>query len=222
MDKWVSIASKYVDALYINGYHRRSYYYDKFFRTYRGWNNEYNRFILIVYQNEHDQMCEIRKMDGFNKSSSLKPDVLKKMFDGYVGIYGESMKNAKFEVINGRAFIHGTFNRYDNRYDIKNICRLIGGKIVENLGWELSVGMKWDLPSYEDIATVNSTLNDLYYNLNDINDKWHENRKKNVMIRISELRTKVENLRNDMDKTCEKSADAMNILSEKYGIDLSI
>ena len=224
MDKGVSIASKYVDALDIKGYHRRSYYYDRFFRPYhdRDWSNEYNRFILVVYQNEHDQMREIRKMDGFNKSSSLNPGVLKKLFDWYVGIYGETTANTKFEVINGRAFIHGTFDKYDRRYDIKNICSLIGGKIVENLGWELSVGMKWDLPSYEDITTVRRTLDDLYYNLNDINDKWHENRKKNAMMRIAENKKKIENLRDKLDKICEKSADAMNILSEKYGIDLSI
>ena len=57
--KWLSISADKVNALDIKGYRRRAYYYSAFFNTYIGWKEKshYDRFSLIVDQNENDLMC---------------------------------------------------------------------------------------------------------------------------------------------------------------------
>ena len=158
--EWLSISADKVNALDIKGYRRRAYYYNEFFYTYIGWNAEthYDRFILIVYQNENDLMCEIRCMGSSYSSepdtTTIDPDIIRKFYNGLRWSWRCDFVNSRIEEIDGRMFIHG-------------------------------------------IET-------------------------NLLEDISSYRKEIDELNGRMEEICELSANAMNTLSEKYGIEISI
>lgn len=230
--KWLSIAANKVDALDIKGYHRRAYYYEKFFCPYMGWNgkpNSHDRFILVVYQNKDDIMCEIRCMGGSSKytptSTTIDPDIINKFYDR-VNQSLPMFVNPRIEEIEGRAFIHGVrgdIPRY-SYYGVDRLGKLFAGRMVEYYGNQLSVAIRWNenLPTFSDIDTVYHELNTLYYNAKGIKDQWNTGRKNGLMTDIAARRKQIDELNSQLEHVCEVSANAMNTLSEKYGIEISI
>lgn len=230
--KWLSIAANKVDALDIKGYHRRAYYYDKFFCPYMGWNgkpNSHDRFILVVYQNKDDVMCEIRyiraSLKGTPTSSTIDPDIIVKFYDR-VNQSLPMFENPRIEEIEGRAFIHGVGGDIPSYsyYGIDRLGKLFAGRLVEYYGNQLSVAIRWNgnLPTFSDIDTVYHELNTLYYNAKGIKYQWNTGRKNGLMTDIAARRKQIDKLNSQLERICELSANAMNTLSEKYGIEISI
>ena len=231
--EWLSISADKVNALDIKGYRRRAYYYNEFFNTYIGWNAEtqYDRFILIVYQNENDLMCEIRHMESsYNlepvsekpSSKTIDPSIIKKF---YHVLKGEFV-NARIEEIEGRMFIHGIepHTPIRSHYGKYTIGRMFAGMLVESYGNQLCVAIRWNenLPTFSDICDVSRRLNSLCHDTREINNKFLVNRKKDLMESVSFIRGEIDGLKEKLEKICELSANAMNTLSEKYGIEISI
>lgn len=136
--------------------------------------------------------------------------------------YGWGWRNSKFEVRDGRAFIHGISNRFFGEPLLNNLYYFIGGVLVEKYGQRLTVSMHWDLPTYNDIQDVSLAFSELYYSVTEIMDNYHLKRKNTLKRDIDNKTERIEELRNRLNSICEDSAEAMNILSEKYGIELSI
>ena len=231
--KWLSISADKVNALDIKGYRRRAYYYNEFFNTYVGWNAEtqYDRFILIVYQNENDLMCEIRYMESsYNlepvsekpSSKTIDPDIIRKFYDALRGDF----VNSRIEEIDGRMFIHGieTNTPIRSHYGKYTIGRMFAGMLVESYGSQLCVAIRWNekLPTFSDICDVCRRLSSMVYNANGIKNNFYGCKKKSMSDMISHLRKEIDELNGKMEKICELSANAMNTLSEKYGIEVSI
>ena len=230
--KWLSISADKVNALDIKGYRRRAYYYNEFFNTYIGWNAEtqYDRFILIVYQNENDLMCEIRCMGSSYSSepdtTTIDPDIIRKFYNGLMGSWRCDFVNSRIEEIDGRMFIHGieTNTPIRSHYGKYTIGRMFAGMLVESYGIQLCVAIRWNekLPTFSDICDVCRRLSSMAYNANLIKNNFYGCRKKSMTDMISHLRKEIDELNGKMEKICELSANAMNTLSEKYGIEISI
>lgn len=230
--EWLSISADKVNALDIKGYRRRAYYYNEFFYTYIGWNAEtqYDRFILIVYQNENDLMCEIRCMGNSYSSepdtTTIDPDIIRKFYDGLRGSWRCDFVNSRIEEIEGRMFIHGIepHTPIRSHYGKYTIGRMFAGMLVESYGNQLCVAIRWNekLPTFRDICDVSNRLNSLWHDAHDINNKLFVNRKKDLMESVSFIRGEIDGLKEKLEKICELSANAMNTLSEKYGIEISI
>ena len=226
--EWVSIPANIVDALDIKGYRRRAYYCCKFFYTYTGWNetSSYDRFVLIVYQNENDLMCEIRCMGSSYSSepdtTTIDPVIIRKFYDVLRGDY----VNSRIEEIEGRMFIHGIepHTPIRSHYGKYTIGRMFAGMLVESYGSQLCVAIRWNekLPTFSDICDVCSRLSSMVFNANEIKENWHVREKKNLLDDISSYRKEIDELNGRMEEICELSANAMNTLSEKYGIEISI
>ena len=226
--KWLSISADKVNALDIKGYRRRAYYYNEFFNTYVGWNAEtqYDRFILIVYQNENDLMCEIRCMESSYSSepdtTTIDPNIIRKFYDVLRGEF----VNSRIEEIEGRMFIHGieTNTPIRSHYGKYSIGRMFAGMLVESYGSQLCVAIRWNekLPTFSDICDVCSRLSSMVFNANEIKENWRVSEKKNLLDDISLYRKEIDELNGRMEEICELSANAMNTLSEKYGIEISI
>ena len=230
--EWLSISADKVNALDIKGYRRRAYYYNEFFNTYIGWNAEiqYNRFILIVYQNENDLMCEIRCMGSSYSSepdtTTIDPDIIRKFYNGLRGSWRCDFVNSRIEEIEGRMFIHGieTNTPIRSYYGKYTIGRMFAGMLVESYGNQLCVAIRWNekLPTFSDICDVCRRLSSMVYNANGIKNNFYGCKKKSMSDMISHLRKEIAELNGKMEKICELSANAMNTLSEKYGIEVSI
>ena len=230
--EWLSISADKVNALDIKGYRRRAYYYNEFFYTYIGWNAEtqYDRFILIVYQNENDLMCEIRCMGNSYSSepdtTTIDPDIIRKFYDGLRGSWRCDFVNSRIEEIEGRMFIHGIepHTPIRSHYGKYTIGRMFAGMLVESYGNQLCVAIRWNekLPTFRDICDVSNRLNSLWHDAHDINNKLFVNRKKDLMESVSFIRGEIDGFKEKLEKICELSANAMNTLSEKYGIEISI
>ena len=230
--EWLSISADKVNALDIKGYRRRAYYYNEFFNTYVGWNAEtqYDRFILIVYQNENDLMCEIRCMGSSYSSepdtTTIDPDIIRKFYNGLRGSWRGDFVNSRIEEIDGRMFIHGieTNTPIRSHYGKYTIGRMFAGMLVESYGNQLCVAIRWNekLPTFSDICDVCSRLSSMVCNANEIKENWHVREKKNLLDDISLYRKEIDELNGRMEEICELSANAMNTLSEKYGIEISI
>ena len=230
--EWLSISTDKVNALDIKGYRRRAYYYSAFFYTYIGWNAEtqYDRFILIVYQNENDLMCEIRCMGNSYSSepdtTTIDPDIIRKFYNGLRGSWRCDFVNSRIEEIDGRMFIHGieTNTPIRSHYGKYTIGRMFAGMLVESYGIQLSVAIRWNenLPTFSDICAVSNRLNSLWHDGREINNKLFVNRKKDLMESVSFIRGEIDGLKEKLEKICELSANAMNTLSDKYGIEISI
>ena len=230
--EWLSISADKVNALDIKGYRRRAYYYNEFFYTYIGWNAEtqYDRFILIVYQNENDLMCEIRCMGNSYSSepdtTTIDPDIIRKFYNGLRGSWRCDFVNSRIEEIEGRMFIHGIepHTPIRSHYGKYTIGRMFAGMLVESYGNQLCVAIRWNekLPTFSDICDVSNRLNSLWHDVHDINNKLFVNRKKDLMESVSFIRGEIDGLKEKLEKICELSANAMNTLSEKYGIEISI
>ena len=231
--EWLSIPADKVNALDIKGYRRRAYYYSAFFNTYIGWKEKshYDRFILIVYQNENDLMCEIRYMESsYNlesvsekpSSKTIDPSIIRKFYDVLRGDY----VNSRIEEIEGRMFIHGIepHTPIRSHYGKYTIGRMFAGMLVESYGNQLCVAIRWNekLPTFIDICDVCSRLSSMVFNANEIKENWREREKKNLLDDISSYRKEIDELNGRMEEICELSANAMNTLSEKYGIEISI
>lgn len=226
--EWLSISADKVNALDIKGYRRRAYYYSAFFYTYIGWNAEtqYDRFILIVYQNENDLMCEIRCMGNSYSSepdtTTIDPDIIRKFYDALRGDF----VNSRIEEIEGRMFIHGIEPNTPIRshYGKYTIGRMFAGMLVESYGSQLCVAIRWNekLPTFSDICDVCRRLSSMVFNANEIKENWRVREKKNLLDDISSYRKEIDELNGRMEEICELSANAMNTLSEKYGIEISI
>lgn len=226
--EWLSISADKVNALDIKGYRRRAYYYSAFFYTYIGWKEKshYDRFILIVYQNENDLMCEIRCMGSSYSSepdtTTIDPDIIRKFYNGLRGDF----VNSRIEEIEGRMFIHGIEPNTPIRshYGKYTIERMFAGMLVESYGSQLCVAIRWNekLPTFSDICDVCSRLSSMVYNANGIKNNFYGCKKKSMSDMISHLRKEIAELNGKMEKICELSANAMNTLSEKYGIEISI
>ena len=226
--EWLSIPADKVNALDIKGYRRRAYYYSAFFNTYIGWKEKshYDRFILIVYQNENDLMCEIRCMGSSYSlepdTTTIDPDIIRKFYDVLRGDY----VNSRIEEIEGRMFIHGIepHTPIRSHYGKYTIGRMFAGMLVESYGSQLCVAIRWNekLPTFSDICDVCSRLSSMVFNANEIKENWHVREKKNLLDDISSYRKEIDELNGRMEEICELSANAMNTLSEKYGIEISI
>ena len=226
--EWLSIPADKVNALDIKGYRRRAYYYSAFFNTYIGWKEKshYDRFILIVYQNENDLMCEIRCMESSYSSepdtTTIDPNIIRKFYDVLRGEF----VNSRIEEIEGRMFIHGieTNTPIRSHYGKYSIGRMFAGMLVESYGSQLCVAIRWNekLPTFSDICDVCRRLSSMAYNANLIKNNFYGCRKKSMTDMISHLRKEIDELNGKMEKICERSANAMNTWSEKYGIEVSI
>ena len=230
--EWVSIPANIVDALDIKGYRRRAYYCCKFFYTYTGWNetSSYDRFVLIVYQNENDLMCEIRCMGSSYSSepdtTTIDPVIIRKFYDGLRKKWSGDFRNMRIEEIEGRMFIHGLLSNTPHRshYGKDEINDMFAGMMVESYGEQLSVAIRWNekLPTFSDICDVSKRLNSLWHDGREINNKLFVNRKKDLTESVSFIRGEIDGLKEKLEKICELSANAMNTLSDKYGIEISI
>ena len=230
--EWLSISADKVNALDIKGYRRRAYYSSAFFNTYIGWKEKshYDRFILIVYQNENDLMCEIRCMGSSYSSepdtTTIDPDIIRKFYNGLRGSWRCDFVNSRIEEIDGRMFIHGieTNTPIRSHYGKYTIGRMFAGMLVESYGSQLCVAIRWNekLPTFSDICDVCRKLSSMVYNANGIKNNFYGCKKKSMSDMISHLRKEIDELNGKMEKICELSANAMNTLSEKYGIEISI
>ena len=230
--EWLSIPADKVNALDIKGYRRRAYYYSAFFNTYIGWKEKshYDRFVLIVYQNENDLMCEIRCMGSSYSSepdtTTIDPVIIRKFYDGLRKKWSGDFRNMRIEEIEGRMFIHGLLSNTPHRshYGKDEINDMFAGMMVESYGEQLSVAIRWNekLPTFSDICDVSKRLNSLWHDGREINNKLFVNRKKDLLESVSFIRGEIDGLKEKLEKICELSANAMNTLSDKYGIEISI
>ena len=227
--KWLSIPADKVNALDIKGYRRRAYYYSKFFNTYVGWDeHSHDRFILIVYQNKNDLMCEIRTMGNSsnNTSTTIDPDIIKKFHDSSLLAWRNDFVITRLEEIEGRMFIHGLNYKtpHHKHYGIDMIEYMFAGRMVKCFGNQLSVAIRWNekLLSVYDVCNVCDKLSSLSYTSKAIKNKNNDGMKKNLLRCISYYRKEIDKMNGEMEKICELSANAMNTLSEKYGIEISI
>lgn len=227
--KWISIPANIVGALDIKGYRRGAYYYSKFFNTYVGWDeHSHDRFILIVYQNQNDLMCEIRTMGNSSNptSTTIDPDIIRKFHDSFQKAWRNDFVITRLEEIEGRMFIHGLSHKipHHTHYGIDMIEYMFAGRIVECFGNKLAVAIRWNekLPKIYDVYNVCDKLISLSYTSKAIKNKNNNDMKKTLLKSISYYRKEIDKMNGEMEKICELSANAMNTLSEKYGIEISI
>ena len=123
-------------------------------------------------------------------------------------------------------FIHGLLSNTPHRshYGKDEIYDMFAGRMVESYGEQLSVAIRWNenLPTFSDICDVSKRLNSLWHDTREINNKLLVNRKKDLMESVSFIRGEIDGLKEKLEKICELSANAMNTLSDKYGIEISI
>ena len=123
-------------------------------------------------------------------------------------------------------FIHGIepHTPIRSHYGKYTIGRMFAGMLVESYCSQLCVAIRGNekLPTFSDICDVSKRLNSLWHDGREINNKLLVNRKKDLMESVSFIRGEIDGLKEKLEKICELSANAMNTLSDKYGIEISI
>ena len=55
-----------------------------------------------------------------------------------------------------------------------------------------------------------------------MDSKWYDNEIQNEIQELNKNRVRLSEVESDIQKVCEDAADSLNVLSEKYGIELAV
>jgi hypothetical protein len=140
--------------------------------------------------------------------------------------YVKQLKNVKFREIDGHfLFVYKTRYLLDH-----NIGRgehsmpfIFPGELSNEQGWRICNALLYPtINSIKDADYIEYALNRCATHIRHVNTFYFENRRDYILGSINKVREQIDKVNSEIASMSEKCADALNKLSEKYGIEISV
>ena len=195
-------------AINITGYQKRAYIYyerQKIYIKSTYCHLKYN-IVVVIYQNTDNMMDSLLEFHIHNYESNTTTPIPRRIICRYF----ESKLYFDCSLVNiyGRCFVKGMNYQVGLRFAYANFVELL---------------LQFLYPKINSIDSVNEVITSYYRlasNKIDIKNDRYASSKVNLMNEIKKLRKYIEKQMSIIDTCASRSADAINELSEKFGIEV--
>lgn len=200
-------------AINITGYQKRAYiYYERqtiyikstYTKSTYG-HSKYN-IVVVIYQNTDNMMDSLLEFHIHNYESNTTTPIPRRIICRYFD--SKLYSDCSLVNIYGRCFVKGMNYQVGLRFAYANFVELL---------------LQFLYPKINSIDSVNEVIK-AYYRLTsnkiDIKNDRYTSSKVNLMNEIKKLRKYIEKQVSIIDTCASRSADAINELSEKFGIEV--
>ena len=202
-------------AINITGYQKRAYiYYERqtiyikstYTKSTYG-HSKYN-IVVVIYQNTDNMMDSLLEFHIHNYESNTTTPIPRRIICRYFD--SKLYSDCSLVNIYGRCFVKGMNYQVGLRFAYANFVELL---------------LQFLYPKINSIDSVNEVIK-AYYRLTsnkiDIKNDRYTSSKVNLMNEIKKLRKYIEKQMSLIEDCAIRSADALNELSEKYGIEVEL
>lgn len=206
---WRSFKCSEASAINIPGYRKRAYCGSGGTKIYNESTDDYSKYspVFVIYKNKNNMMDDVlTEFHIHNSKSNTTTPIPRNIIERYLKLYPE----LSLVDIDGRFFIKGmdAYSRFE--FAFYNFDELL---------WQFLY------PKVNSIDSAHEVV-DAYYNfitkIHYLKEDRFTSIKLNLMDKIKEERQKIEEQMSLIEDCAIRSADALNELSEKYGIEVEL
>ena len=231
-DSWGFIRKEDSGALYIPGYKSRTYVnyltYRKFTRI--GIEGAWPPGVTVYIGKNGRNMFEFIAYNSLaGKSVNMNPEMSKSIFSSdclkSISYLTPNEGGSVIDIKNINGHVLGSVSRF-SCFNIKlsNIKNSFIDTLVYTYANEIicSAVLPDQVKDLKSAMEIYNALDDYFFSSDTLSDNFYEDEKKKLLEKINRKNDTIRKLQDKIDNICYDSADALNILSTKYGIEVPI